>query len=390
MSSKVIDLKCKAEILAAEIILMMVQKSSFQHATLGTLNYYEIVNALQKLRRKKRLKKFYMVGDFNFCTTNWETNTSTNKTEQMFIDEFISLGLIQCFSTSTHSKGNILDLVLTNSDNYISNIQVLSNQEACRSDHYAITFNLKLKIERQKPLKTRNFNFKRANWDQLNIDLNNVNWPSLLESLEPDFAWYKFKLILNHFMEIHIPIITIKHNSQPPWFHSECYTKCREKERLHKKFKDSNSTIDELKFVNCRRDFKKLIRSEMRDNLYCCRDNNGITKKFWAHVKSKFKSNRIPEVMKHKKKLSSNNLDKANMFNKYFFDQFFNSSAYDIELDFMKDNIFDINFSCTRRPVTPTQISKFEALLKNAIKWILNEEFLSYSDYNIYIKNAEM
>ena len=85
----------------------------------------------------------------------------------------------------------------------------------------------------------------------------------------------------------------------------------------------------------------------MRDNLYCCRDNNGITKKFWAHVKSKTKSNRIPEVMKHKK-LSSNNLGKANMFNKYFFDQFSNSSAYDIDVDFMNDNMFDIDFSCTR------------------------------------------
>ena len=40
------------------------------------------------------------------------------------------------------------------------------------------------------------------------------------------------------------------------------------------------------------------------------------------------------------------------------------------------------------RPVTPTQISKFEALQKNAIKWILNEDFLSYSDYNVYIKKC--
>ena len=40
------------------------------------------------------------------------------------------------------------------------------------------------------------------------------------------------------------------------------------------------------------------------------------------------------------------------------------------------------------KPVTPTQISKFEALQKNAIKWILNEEFSSYSDYNIYIKKC--
>ena len=40
------------------------------------------------------------------------------------------------------------------------------------------------------------------------------------------------------------------------------------------------------------------------------------------------------------------------------------------------------------KPVTPPQISKFEALQKNAIKWILNEKFLSYSDYNIYIKKC--
>ena len=40
------------------------------------------------------------------------------------------------------------------------------------------------------------------------------------------------------------------------------------------------------------------------------------------------------------------------------------------------------------RPVTPTQISKFECLQKNAIKWILNEEFISYSDNEIYLKKC--
>ena len=266
----------------------------------------------------------------------------------MFIDEFIRLGLVQCIKTSTHNKGNILDLILTNSDNYIGNIKILSNHEARKSDQYAITFDTKLKIERQKPLKTRNFNFKRANWDQLNIDLNNVNWPSLLDSLEPDLAWHKFKLILNHFLEIHVHIIALKHNSKPPWFDSECYIKCREKERLHIKFKKSKSTHDELKFANCKREFKNLMRSKMRDNLYCSSDNNAITKKFWAHVKSKTKSNRIPEILKHKREMFSNNLDKANMFNKYFFDQFSNTSAYDIDVDFSNDGTFDIDFSCTR------------------------------------------
>ena len=40
------------------------------------------------------------------------------------------------------------------------------------------------------------------------------------------------------------------------------------------------------------------------------------------------------------------------------------------------------------RPVTATQISKYEAIQKNAIKWILNEEFMSYSDNETYIKKC--
>ena len=75
----------------------------------------------------------------------------------MFLDEFIRLGLIQCVSSSTHIKDNILDIILTNSDNCVNNINILSNHEACKSDHYAITFSIKLKIafKRKKPLKVK-------------------------------------------------------------------------------------------------------------------------------------------------------------------------------------------------------------------------------------------
>ena len=164
--------------------------------TLGTSNYQEIFNALQKLLRKKRLKKFFLVGNFNLSSTNWVTNLSTHSTEQMFLDAFIRLGLLQCISKPTHVKNNILDIVLTNSDNYISNIKLLSDHEGCKSDHFAITFEIKLRIERKKPIKTKSFNFKHANWEQLNTDLNNINWISFLDCLEPDLAWSKFKQYL--------------------------------------------------------------------------------------------------------------------------------------------------------------------------------------------------
>ena len=93
VSSNIIDLKCKGEMIAIELVLddgsKIVISTCYRVGTLGTSNYQEIVNALQKLLRKKRLKKFFLVGDFNLFSTNWVTNLSTHSTEQMFLDALI-------------------------------------------------------------------------------------------------------------------------------------------------------------------------------------------------------------------------------------------------------------------------------------------------------------
>ena len=41
------------------------------------------------------------------------------------------------------------------------------------------------------------------------------------------------------------------------------------------------------------------------------------------------------------------------------------------------------------RPVSDTHLDKFESLQKNATKWILNENFISYSDKEIYLKKCK-
>ena len=352
LSSCRINLNCKAELLAVEIVLNDASKvvitTCYRVGTLGINNCHEICNAITKLLRKKRVKKLFIIGDLNLRNINWETNSSINNVEQLFLEEFFKLGLIQCINTPTHTKGKILDVLLTNSENLINNIQVLSNCEVCKSDHYAITFDLSLKIKRKKTIKTKRFNFKRAIWEGLNNALNSVDWITTLDYLEPDLAWSRFKVILNSLLDIYIPKVTVKLNSKPPWFDAECYLKCKEKARLHKKYKSTKLIADELKFSLCRKEFKRLIRSKMRDNLYCSNDRNDICKQFWSHLKSKSSTNRIPEVLKHQSSISSNNLTKANLFNDYFHKQFSNSSVYDIDVNFSNDELFDIDFSCTK------------------------------------------
>ena len=105
--------------------------------------------------------------------------------------------------------------------------------------------------------------------------------------------------------------------------------------------------MSELKFKTASREFKTLIKSNMRANLDSD-DRNILHKKFWSHVKSTTKSTRIPEVVSYGGKTASEPIEKVKLFNDYFRRQFSNASDYSIDIDFQNDSNFNIDFSESR------------------------------------------
>ena len=267
-----IKLKCQAELLAVELVLEDGTKSivctCYRVGTLGSQNSLEIVSAIRTLMRKKKVRKVIVISDLNLKNVDWISGISSDSVEQIFVDEFADLGLLQAINAPTHNKGNILDILLTNSENNVNNIIVESDKIICSSDHFPILFDFQLKCRRKKSSKRRCYNFKRADWQGLNNDLLHFDWSQYVDCQESDIAWSNFSKILTHFVDKNIPKISIKSEFQPPWYDSECHELCRKKDRLHKKFKLSKSLKDELKFSKARKNFKNIIKSKLRDNLY--------------------------------------------------------------------------------------------------------------------------
>ena len=85
---------------------------------------------------------------------------------------------------------------------------------------------------------------------------------------------------------------------------------------------------------------------KMRINVIDDYDTSLITKKFWKYVQSKTKSTRIPETVWYNKCHRTKPLDQANLFNKFFSDQFSEKSKYDININMDLDNnhVKDIRF----------------------------------------------
>ena len=157
----------------------------------------------------------------------------------------------------------------------------------------------------------------------LNRDLLNISWISVLDGGEPELAWRHFKVIVKLLTTKHIPTITIKSNFSLPWFDSECFSAYRDKLRAHKQFRLTKNIADELKFKSKRRTFKSICSKKMRENLFNEDDSDLITKKCWSHVKLRSKSCRIPDTIHLENRFRNDSADKAELFNCYFYDQFF-------------------------------------------------------------------
>ena len=349
-TSQRISLGNGAEILAIEIDnkgSKFVFCTCYRVGTLGIENLESISKSVNSFYKSKRPKKLFIVGDFNLSNISWPYDPEvpiTNNTEKGFVEMFNDLGLNQLISQSTHIKGKILDLLLTTDVQLVDKVCVQDINSVCKSDHAAITFDVKTKVKRKKPIKRKCYNFKRANWESLNADLRGVNWDALLDRVEPDIAWNRFKIQLFELVDKHIPQVTFKSEFQPPWFDSELLQACQAKEKARRKFKRTQVKLDEINFINARRHFKQLSKRKMRDNMYNTDDPALITKKFWSHYKFANNSRRIPERMYRNNQFRTSPEDKANLFNEYFCDQFSERSNYDIEIDYKNDVKYDIDF----------------------------------------------
>ena len=351
IESKVVGKQVKAEILSVELKCgndIFCITTCYRVGNLSEENFEEVEKHLRSIAKIKKYKKHFFFGDLNLTNTSWPEGSTNNNVEKMFVELFDELGMQQMIDVATHDKGKTLDLCFVSNLSFIRNIKVLDKNDICSSDHFGINFELSSRAK-SKLSKRKIFDFKRANWDGLNRDLNLVHWDYFIDCRDPNESWLYFRKILFLLMEKHIPIITIKDRGRPPWFDSETLNLCKKKERLHRKYKASNTPANYARFSKCRKDLIHMIEEKMEANLNDDEnDPSLISKKFYSHLKSTNKSTRIPESIHYNGKFRNNSKDQAALFNQFFADQFSEESVYDIDIDWLNDDENDIDFSIAR------------------------------------------
>ena len=337
----------------AEIISVVVAAGSgsklcistlYRVGTLGAENLYEVRKHLQSIAESKSINRHILIGDFNLSKTSWPDGISSCSLESEFINLFDDLGLVQFINTSTHKSGNTLDLLLSSSDELVSNIEIIPKDTVCSSDHFGIKFKIKLKCKRSKSQKRKIYNLKKANFKAINRELLRVHRNSIFGICDSDEALDRFESIFTSICDKLIPKVTVKSSFQPPWFDSELDSICRAKNKLLDRYKATNNTkfLEEAKGM--RKKFKKLCTQKKMSNVMNSDDPALVKKKFWSYYKSTSNSCRVPETVHYKSRFRSAKADVANLFNNFFSDQFSSPSDYNININFDSDPLSDIKF----------------------------------------------
>ena len=229
----------------------------YRVGTLGQPHHDTLIGYLRSITSKRNPPKIYLIGDLNLPQADWSSSSSNIPLEQSFIDSLNSLSLSQLINRPTHKSGNTLDILLSNSETSVNDVKVLDPHSLCKSDHFPVSFSIKTSFSRKKTPKRSVYNFKKANWAQINRDLCSIDW-TFLGSAHPDSAWKVLKECLLNLSDKYIPKVRIKSEFQPPWFDCDLFTACRKKDRLRTKFKNSQSLTDELKFTASRKTLGQL------------------------------------------------------------------------------------------------------------------------------------
>jgi hypothetical protein len=165
--------------------------------------------------------------------------------------------------------GNLLDLVLTSTEDLISELEV--REPFGTSDHDSVTIGVIIKLNEPdnctQPDSDSNFrNWPKADWELFEQYCYNINWPLLVRNCcNSDEYWECLTSVLKEGINRFVPLRNNnnnKSNKKKTKLPKTVRKLKNKKKKFWKKVKASKSKVDQKKFNAVARDLKKAMRAE--------------------------------------------------------------------------------------------------------------------------------
>ena len=255
------------------------------------------------------------VNNFIFCG---DFNLHVNKPQNGDIIEFNQIlsdfTLSQHVNVPTHKLGNTLDLIITNKNIKVSNINVDLSTD---SDHALISFKVGIEtiVTQSRSIQVRkcnNLNAFKTDLSEKAVDFMS-NAPVNFHDAINRYSDMCLNLVNHHapVREISIPL-----NPQPKWMDSEFKNARRQRRSLYKKWARSRKPEDKIAYKNCSKLVHNMSISKRKqfysNSIANCGNSQKELFKVCDTLMDKQKSAILPKLS------YENPIEQANKFNSFF------------------------------------------------------------------------
>ena len=194
-----------------------------------------------------------IAGDLNMPDIDWNSMSAPSICSKMFCDAIFNRNLCQLISKPTHIKGNTLDLVLSDTPECISDINI-SDQTYSYFMSILFSAHCNYSASPSKHSLRSDFNWNKADWTGLTDFLLDVDF-SFCFTNDADItaSWSLLRDTLIDACHKFVPLRKTKSKQYPPWYTSHIIhslNKVRSLRRLIKtKQYPSSLLLDKLKIL---------------------------------------------------------------------------------------------------------------------------------------------
>jgi hypothetical protein len=254
----IFDLLCVKIILNSSIIFVIVIYIPPGSSSLNYNDFYESLENINHLFKSNLI----IVGDFNLPEIRSANhNLSNGSLHARRLNNFLTLYNLNSYNNVLNSNNRTLDLVLSDMD-------LLVNRDSCPlvledSHHPALDILLSVysSNHNRHSVLSNNllYNFKKADFYNLYLDLSTVDWIHLFSFTDVDNAVDYFYDILFSVIDRHVPKRNLNANRKfPAWFTPDIIRDIKKKNVLARK--RHHSVYYNEKFMDMRRNIKSRIR----------------------------------------------------------------------------------------------------------------------------------
>ena len=266
----------------------------------GSQEYNKRLRDLLDEINSKGYSHILMMGDFNYPDIDWESwnskGDSTETVEYRFIDKLQDNYLFQHILKPTRWRGSnkpsILDLIISNEENMVSNIEYSS--PLGKSDHCVVTFNFNCYVNLKRTNKSKRI-YNKGKYKDFNSKIREKDWSNILNPYNTvDSNWKTFLTELTAMENQYIPKRTIpnygkKKNTFP--IDQSTRDKIRQKNNLVRKITRNNDPKVRQEYNKIRNKVKSEVNKQRKkyekDLSSQAKENPKV---IWSYIKSKLKT----------------------------------------------------------------------------------------------------